>query len=60
MDAIGGEEDDEAVARSYHRPVLSGKFRQAVHWAPYRQGGGCLLPDDQCTKTRRPVAEVFR
>ena len=22
--------------------------------------GGCLLPDDQCTKTGRPVAEVFQ
>ena len=23
-------------------------------------GGGCLLPDDQCTKTGRQVAEVLR
>ena len=24
------------------------------------RGGGCLLPDDQCTRTGRPVAEVLR
>ena len=24
-----------------------------------RDGGRCLLPDDQCTKTERPVAEVL-
>ena len=40
--------------------MLSGKLRQAVCWATHQEGGGCLLPDDQCTKTGRPVAEVFR
>ena len=39
--------------------MLSGKLQQAVRRATYREGGGCLLPDDQCTKTGRPVAEVF-
>ena len=28
--ASGGEEKDNAVARSYHDTVLSGKLRQAV------------------------------
>ena len=49
--ASGGEEEDEAVARSYHDTVLSGNLRQAVRWATNREGGGCLLPDYQCTKT---------
>ena len=26
---------------------------------PTGRGGGCLLPDDQCTKTRQLVAEVL-
>ena len=48
----GGEDEDEAMARSYHDTVLSGKLRQAVRQATNRKGGECLLPDDQCTKTR--------
>ena len=48
------------MARSYHDTVLYGKLRKAVHWATDREGGGCLLPDEQCTKTGRPVAEVLR
>ena len=44
----------------YHDTVLSGKLRQAVRRATDRKGGGCLLPDDQCTKTGRPVAEVLQ
>ena len=57
---IGGEEEDEAVARSFHETVLSGKLRQAVRQETKRKGGGCLLPDDQCTNTGRPVAEVLQ
>ena len=48
------------MARSYHNTALSGKLLQAVRRATNREGGGCLLPDDQCTKTGRPVAEVLR
>ena len=58
--ASGGKEEDESVARVYHDTVLSGKLQQAVRQATDREGGGCLLPDDQCTKTRQPVAEVHR
>ena len=58
--ASGGKEEDEAVDRSYHDTVLSGKLWQAIRRATNREGGGCLLPDDQCTKTGRPVAEVLR
>ena len=57
--ASGGEEEDEAVARSYHNTVLSDKLRQAVCQETDREGRGYLLPDDQCTKTGRAVAEVF-
>ena len=38
---------------------MSGKLRKSVLWATGREGGGCLIPDDQCTKTGRPVAEVL-
>ena len=40
--------------------VLYGKLRQTFHQKTDRKGGGRLLPDDQCTKTRPPVAEVLR
>ena len=58
--ASSGEEEDEAVARIYHNTELSVNLRQAVHWATDREGGGCLLPDNQCTKDGRPVAEALR
>ena len=51
--ASGGKEEDEAVVRSYHNTVLSGKLRYAVRQATDREGGGCLLPGDKCTKTGR-------
>ena len=40
--------------------MLSGKLRQAIRRANDREGGGCLLPDKQCTKTGQQVAEVLR
>ena len=55
-----GEEEEESVAWSYHDTVLSGKLRQAVYRATDREGGGCLLLYDQCTKTGRTVAEILR
>ena len=58
--ASGGEEEDEAVDRSYHDTVFSGKLQQAVRRATDREGGGCLLSYDQCTKTGQPVAEVLQ
>ena len=57
---LGGEEEYEAVARSYHDTVLSVNLIQAVYLETDREGGGCLLPDDQCTKIRQPVPEVLR
>ena len=48
------------MAWSYHDTVLSVNLQQAVRRATNRERGGCLLPDDQCTKTGRPVAEVLR
>ena len=56
----GGEEEEEAVAIIYQDTVLSSKLRKAVRRATKREGGGCLLPDEQCTKTGQSVAEVLR
>ena len=47
------------MPRSYHDTVLSGKLRQVFRRATEREGGGCLLPNDQCTKTGQLVAEVL-
>ena len=58
--AFSGEEEEDAVARRIHKTVLSGKLRQAVPQATNHEGGGCLLPEDQCTKTGLLVAEVLR
>ena len=58
--AFSGEDEDDAVAWSFHETVLSGKLRQAVRRATDREGGGCLLPEEKCTKTGRLVAEVLR
>ena len=57
---FSGEEEDNALARSFHKTVLSGKLRQAVRRATDREGGGCLLPGDKCTKTRLLVADFLR
>ena len=56
----GGEEEDKAMARNCHANFMSGKFTQDFRWENGREGGGCLLPDNQCTKTGLPVAEVLR
>ena len=58
--AFSGKEEDDAMARSFHKTVLSGKLRQAVHRETNRERGGGLLPGDKCTKTGRPVADVLR
>ena len=57
--ASGGEEEEEVVARSYDNTVLWGKLWQAVRRATDKERGGCLLLDDQCTKTGRLVVEVL-
>ena len=49
--AFRSKEEDDAVVWSFHETVLSGKLRQAVRRATDREGGGCLLPGDKCTKT---------
>ena len=58
--AFSGEEEDDAVARSFHKTLLLGKLHQAVRQATDREGGGCLLPGNKCTKTGQPVADVLR
>ena len=49
--ASGGEKGDEAVARSFHKTVISGKLRQAVCWATDREGGGV---SSQTTNAQKP------
>ena len=58
--AFSGKEEDDAVARSFHESVLSGKLRQAVRRATHQKGGGGLLPGGKCTKNGRPVADILR
>ena len=58
--ASRGKEGDGAIAKRYHDTVLSSKLWQAVRRATKREGGGCLLLDDQCTKTGQTVADVLR
>ena len=57
-----GEEENEAVARSYQDTVLSGKLRQTVHRETDREGGGCLLLYNQCknqsTGCKGPTGEA--
>ena len=48
------------VYQSYHKTVMPGKLNQAVHRATCREEVGCLLPDNQCTKTGRPVSEILQ
>ena len=47
---FSGKEEDDAVARSFHKTVLLGKLWQAVRRATNWEGGECLLPDNQFTK----------
>ena len=55
-----GKEEDDAMAWSFHETVLSGKLCQAVRRATNREGGGCLLPNNQCNKSGQPVADILR
>ena len=36
--AFSGKEEDDTVARSFHKTVLLGKVRQAVRWATNQEG----------------------
>ena len=54
-----GKDEYDALARSYHDTVLSGKLQKAVRRSIDREGGGFLLPYNQCTKTGQPVEEVL-
>ena len=58
--AFSGKEEGDTVARSFHETVLLGKLWQAICQATDWEGGGYLLPEDQCTKTGRPVVEVLQ
>ena len=58
--AYGVDEEDKDTSRRYHDTVLSVKLGQVVRWSTARYGGGCLLPDDQCTGCRCPPGEAPR
>ena len=58
--ASGEEGGGESVSQSYHDTVLLGKLLQAFRRATDKEGGGYLLPDDQCTKTGTPVAVLCK
>ena len=45
--AASSREEEETVSRSYNDTVVSSNIWQAVRQANYREGVGCLLPDDQ-------------
>ena len=53
--AFSGKEEDDAVAQSFHKTVLSGKLRQAVRRATNREGGRVSPPGGQ-----RWRAGIFR
>jgi len=58
--AGGARRDQESEARSFNAKVLSGRLCSAVRTLTHRSGGGVMMPDDLCTKTGRPVAEVMQ
>ena len=45
--ASGGDEEDEAVARSYHDTVLSGKLWQSECWATERESASSRMINAQ-------------
>lgn len=49
----------EKEARTFNLMVLSGRLRSAVRRLTFREGGGILQPEDNCTKTGRPVLDVL-
>ena len=51
---------EDTEARAFNARVLNGELRTAVRVLTSRDGGGVLAPDDQCTKTGRPVLSVLR
>lgn len=52
--------DDAQLARQFDATVRSGRLREAVRRLTLRAGGGVLAPEDNCTKTHRPVHEVLQ
>ena len=56
---FSGKEEDDTVALSFHETVLSGNIWKAICRATDREGGGCLLPEEKCTKPERLIAEVL-
>lgn len=56
----GRKVDDATRARAFNGKVLSGRLRQAVQALTRGDKGGVLQPDENCTKTGRPVLEILR
>jgi hypothetical protein len=55
----GKVRDEASEARAYNARVLSGRLRSAVRNLTHRDTGGVMMPDDLCTKSGRPIAEVL-
>ena len=53
------EEAEDILACRFHSSLLSGKLRQAFHWATDCEEGGCLLPRDVRTKIGRPIVDIL-
>ena len=49
----GGEEEDKEIPQKFHSTVMSGKLWQDAFQETNREGEGCLLTEDFCTKTKR-------
>ena len=50
---------EDSLARAFNARVLSGRLRSAVRTLTNRSNGGVLQPDDNCTKSGRPVWQVL-
>ncbi|KAL7540686.1 hypothetical protein ACHAWF_006753 [Thalassiosira exigua] len=55
--AAGTVQDSQA--RRYDALIREGRLRSAVRMLTERDGGSLYMPDDLCTKTKKPVIEVL-
>lgn len=53
------KDNEETTVWRYHGTVLLRKLWRAVWQTMLREKGGVLFPDNDCTKTGRPILEVL-